>query len=434
MRPYRGRLVRWCAALLAMAATATGCTGHAPAGGDDLPRPSRSASAGACGRSLPCGVGEEWITRRLADGARVSIGVVTVRPSARVTVRPVVGDHLATTETVRRTARHERAVAAVNGSFFDTAGSPVFSGYPGDPLGILVVDGRLLSEAANGRTALILPGPGGRPRIGEVRSGMWLTAPDGAVRELDGVDRVPGRIVGCGGAGGDRPAGTGLPEQRPRHNQLCLDDSEIVAFTPDWGAHSPPGAPGSVEAVLDQDRRVTELRSPAGGEIPRTGSTLTGIGEGADWLREHARQGPPFVRRTNVTDGSGRSILTPGVSVLGAGPALLRGGETWINDAANGFTGDTSTERQPRTVAAVKADGTLLLAVFDGRSPASAGVTLREAAEILRSLGARDAINLDGGGSSTMVVNGRLRNRPRSAEGAPVRERAVADALVVVAR
>ena len=189
-----------------------------------------------------------------------------------------------------------------------------------------------------------------------------------------------------------------------------------------------------MEALLDQDRRVTELRSPAGGEIPRTGSTLTGIGEGADWLREHARQGPPFVRRTNVTDGSGRSILTPGVSVLGAGPALLRGGETWINDAANGFTGDTSTERQPRTVAAVKADGTLLLAVFDGRSPASAGVTLREAAEILRSLGARDAINLDGGGSSTMVVNGRLRNRPRSAEGAPVRERAVADALVVVAR
>ncbi|MGW1406636.1 phosphodiester glycosidase family protein [Streptomyces sp. NPDC002403] len=432
MRPYRGRLARWCAALLALAATATGCTGHAPAGRDVLPRPSRPA--GECGQGLPCGVGEKWITRRLADGARVSIGVVTVRPSARVTVKPVVGDHLATTETVRRTARRERAVAAVNGSFFDIAGSPVFSGYPGDPLGILVVDGRLLSEAANGRTALILPGPGGRPRIDEVRSGMRLTAPDGAVRELDGVDRVPGRIVGCGGTGGDRLAGTGLPEQRPRHNRLCLDDSEIVAFTPDWGAHSPPGAPGSVEAVLDQDGRVTQLRNPAGGEIPRSGSTLTGIGEGADWLREHARQGPPFVRRTTVTDGSGRSILAPGVSVLGAGPALLRGGETWINAAANGFTGDTSTERRPRTVAAVTADGTLLLAVFDGRSPADAGVTLREAAGILRSLGARDAINLDGGGSTTMVVNGRLRNRPRDTEGAPVRERAVADALVVVAR
>lgn len=434
VRPHRERLVRWYAVLLALAAVATGCAGHGPARRDDLPRSSPSPPAGACGQSLPCGVAAEWTTRRLADGAQVSIGTVTVRPSARVTVRPVVGDHLATTETVHRMARRERAVAAVNGSFFDTADSPVFSGYPGDPLGILVVDGRLLSEAANGRTALILPPPGGRPRIDEVRSVMGLTAPDGAARELDGVDRVPGRIVGCGGTGGDRSAATGLPEQRPRHNQLCLDESEIVAFTPDWGAHSPPGAPGSTEAVLDEGGRVTELRSPAGGEIPRTGSTLTGIGEGADWLRSHARQGLPVVRRTHVTDGSGRSILAPGGSVLGAGPALLRGGEPWINGVANGFTGDTSAERQPRTVAAVKADGTLLLTVFDGRSPASAGVTLREAAEVLRSLGARDAINLDGGGSTTMVVNGQLRNRPRSAQGAPVRERAVADALAVVPR
>ncbi|MET9656175.1 phosphodiester glycosidase family protein [Streptomyces sp. NPDC006510] len=432
MRPHRERLVRWCAVLLAMAVTAAGCTGHGPGRRDDPPRPSRPA--GGCGQTLPCGVEAEWITRRLADGAPVSLGVVTVSPSARVTVKPVVGDHLATTETVTRTARRERAVAAVNGSYFDTAGSRVFSGYPGDPLGVLAVDGRLLSEAANGRTALILPGPGGRPRIDEVRSGMRLTAPDGAVRELDGVDRVPGRIVGCGGTGGDRPAGTGLPEQRPRHNQLCLDESEIVAFTPDWGAYSPPGAPGSAEAVLDADGRVTELRSPAGGEIPRTGSTLTGVGEGADWLRRHARQGLPVGRRTSVTDSSGRNILAPGASVLGAGPALLRGGRTWINAAANGFTGDTSTERQPRTAVGIKADGTLLLVAFDGRSPTSAGVTLGEAAALLRDLGAADAINLDGGGSTTMVVNGRLRNRPRGAEGAPVRERAVADALAVLPR
>ncbi|MFD0344660.1 phosphodiester glycosidase family protein [Streptomyces sp. NPDC127117] len=424
MRPHRDRLVRWGAVLLAMVATATGCTGHGPARRDDSP----------CGQTLPCGVAAERITRRLADGARISISTVTVRPSARVTVKPAVGADLATAETVGRTARRARAVAAVNGSFFDTVGPPVSSGCPGDPLGVLIVDGRMLSEAANGRTALILPGRGGRPRIDEVRSGMWLTAPDGAVRELDGVDRVPGRIVGCGGTGGDRLAATGLPEQRPRHNQLCLDDSEIVAFTPDRGAHSPPGGPGSVEAVLDGNGRLTELRSPAGGAIPRTGSTLAGVGEGADWLRTHARQGLPFGRRTVVTDGSGRSVLAPGTSVLGAGPALLRGGETRINGVANGFTGDTSTERQPRTVVGIKADGTLLLAVLDGRSPDSAGATLREAAALLRDLGAVDALNLDGGGSSTMVVNGRLHNRPRDAEGAPVRERAVADALVVVER
>lgn len=190
-----------------------------------------------------------------------------------------------------------------------------------------------------------------------MRSGTRLSAPDGATRELDGVDRVPGRIVGCGGVGGDRLAATGLSEQRPRHNQLCLDESEIIAFTPVWGVHSPPGAPGSVEAVLDGSGRVTQVRSPAGGEIPRTGSTLVGMGQGADWLRLHARPGQQVARRTSVTDSAGRNILATGVSVLGAGPALLRGGEVRINDVVNGFTADTSTERQPRTVAGIKEDG-----------------------------------------------------------------------------
>lgn len=155
-------------------------------------------------------------------------------------------------------------------------------------------------------------------------------------------------------------------------------------------------------------------------------------GEGADRLRTHARQGLPFGRRTVVTDGTGRSVLTPGTSVLGAGRALLRGGETRINGAANGFAGDTSTERRPRTVRR-RQGGRHTAPRRPGRpGPASAGATLREAAALLHDLGAVDALNLDGGCSSTMVVNGRLHNRPRDAEGAPVRERAVADALVVV--
>lgn len=126
-----------------------------------------------------------------------------------------------------------------------------------------------------------------------------------------------------------------------------------------------------------------------------------------------------------MTDSAGRNILATGVSVLGAGPALLRGGEVRINDVVNGFTADTSTERQPRTVAGIKEDGSLLLAVFDGRTSASAGVTLREVAMLLRELGAVDAMNLDGGGSSTMVVRDRLFNRPSDVgrSGTPCRGR-----------
>ena len=74
----------------------------------------------------------------------------------------------------------------------------------------------------------------------------------------------------------------------------------------------------------------------------------------------------------------------------------------------------------------MRADGTLLLVTVDGRRPGwSAGMTLPEAARLMRSLGARDALNLDGGGSSTMTVRGEVVNRPIRPRG----ERAVSDGV-----
>lgn len=79
-----------------------------------------------------------------------------------------------------------------------------------------------------------------------------------------------------------------------------------------------------------------------------------------------------------------------------------------------------------------------MLVAVDGRQPGySAGMSLRELATLMRALGARDAINLDGGGSTTLVsadphAAGALRtaNHPSDAGG----ERAVGDALAVVRR
>jgi exopolysaccharide biosynthesis protein len=84
--------------------------------------------------------------------------------------------------------------------------------------------------------------------------------------------------------------------------------------------------------------------------------------------------------------------------------------------------------RQARTLAGVTEDGRLLLVTVDGRRPGwSVGMTLPEAARLMRSLGARDALNLDGGGSTTMVVRGQVVNRPSDRVG----ERPVSDALYV---
>jgi hypothetical protein len=71
------------------------------------------------------------------------------------------------------------------------------------------------------------------------------------------------------------------------------------------------------------------------------------------------------------------------------------------------FPYDWNVTRAPRSAIGVKADGTVVVAVVDGRADIghSVGATLAELAEIMRSLGCRDAMNMDGGGSSVMFVN-----------------------------
>jgi exopolysaccharide biosynthesis protein len=120
--------------------------------------------------------------------------------------------------------------------------------------------------------------------------------------------------------------------------------------------------------------------------------------------------------------------------VVGGGPQLLRTGRVAVAAQAEGFHPlrsffDTFVKgRQPRTLAGVTEEGRLLLVTVDGRRPGwSVGMTLPEAARLMRSLGARDALNLDGGGSTTMVVRGEVVNRPSDRAG----ERPVSDALFV---
>ena len=76
------------------------------------------------------------------------------------------------------------------------------------------------------------------------------------------------------------------------------------------------------------------------------------------------------------------------------------------------FFGSAIPNTHPRTAAGIRADGTLLLVVVDGRQPVSQGVDLEQLAALMLDLGAEEALNLDGGGSSSLFVNGGLLNRP----------------------
>ena len=85
--------------------------------------------------------------------------------------------------------------------------------------------------------------------------------------------------------------------------------------------------------------------------------------------------------------------------------------------------------RHPRTAVGFSRDrSTLYLLTVDGRTEKSVGMTVVELADLLRRLGAWQAMNFDGGGSATMVIDGLLANVPSD----PTGERAVGNALFVV--
>lgn len=375
------------------------------------------------------------------------VHVVRVAPTADVSVKAVHGKDISTSETVRSMAASSRALAAVNGSEFDIHTFPGFSGYEGVPQGLYVKDGVLLSAANNGRTALLLPGGGARARVTETTSTLQVTAPDGKVHPVDGVNRVPGRVAGCGGVGGDlfRVDGTWKPTLKPWRNQLCLDPDEIVMFRPEWGRSTPApsmGVADGVDVVMNGEGVVKEVRSPAGGPIPAGSRVLQGIGAGADWLKEKAAVGAVFKFGASIKDSEGNAVAGPALSaVAGGGPALVRNGEIFVNTAANGLTGFTGkpnhtlVQRHPRTMAGVTASGELLLVTVDGREVGnSVGVTWLEAAAVMKWLGATDAIGLGSGGDATMVIDGAVANHPMDDWGAKPSERKVSTAVVVVPR
>ena len=117
-------------------------------------------------------------------------------------------------------------------------------------------------------------------------------------------------------------------------------------------------------------------------------------------------------------------------ALVGGWPRIVRGGASVVEaaDSLEGTSTRFSTTRHPRSAVGVTRGGdTLLLVVVDGRQVASVGMSLAELARTMIGLGAWDALNLDGGGSTALVVGDSVVNTPSD----PTGERAVGDVLLV---
>ena len=118
------------------------------------------------------------------------------------------------------------------------------------------------------------------------------------------------------------------------------------------------------------------------------------------WTNAGSETSDPLVFEDPENLRKGKALTAE--QAVGGGPVLIQDSKIQINSKAEGF-GGSHLLRHPRTAIGYREDGKLILLVVDGRQEASAGVTLPELAEIMQSLGAVEALNLDGGGSGPLV-------------------------------
>jgi hypothetical protein len=193
----------------------------------------------------------------------------------------------------------------------------------------------------------------------------------------------------------------------------------------------------AVQLRRDAARGDTVLYRVAAPAIPLARRVPAAIAAGEALLAGSARAGDALSR---LRAGDRVTIVQrffpnrgPLQMLVGGWPRLLDAGRSVAAhaDSVEGTIARFSDARHPRSAAGFARDSaTLYLVAVDGRQEASVGATLEELATILRDLGAHDALNLDGGGSTALVVGGALANVPSDSSG----ERPVGNVIAVTRR
>jgi hypothetical protein len=349
-----------------------------PAGADGMAVPGGFSATGRT--ELAPGV--EHVTLRRA-GVPLIAHVAHIAPGAKVSVRGVLSNGAVAEdgERLERTSSmcaRVHCIAAVNGDF----------ALPGadQPVGGFVAGGVLQRTPVTTHHQLSIA-PDGKLTAGAL---AWT----GKLAALDLTD----------------VAITGVNVER--------GDDALVAYTNAWGATTltnqfgvelaghvvgddPIGTLGETVTVEFDAFHDGASNDAAGNTpIPANGVVFSGHGKSADALRDFWN---------HVETGTDRRALlrfdaaAPELESIGGTPILLKDGKRWFaDDGANFIAG-----RHPRTVVGWNPNGDTFMVTIDGRQPGtSEGATLAEAADFMAGLGATDAINLDGGGSTTFVVGG----------------------------
>lgn len=374
---------------------------------------SLSALCAICGyssaqdwRTLKPGVEYAEVTKEIS-GLNVNINLLRLDlTKVRLDVHHAMDAAIGTEKTSSIATRHG-AFAAINAGFFRLDNSI----WAGDSVGLLISNRVLLSESSNNRVCFL---------AANLANETIVTIG----KRIFTLDRVSTKTFGT--------ALSGLNRERKA--------DEIVRFTSAFGASTLTN-PDGMEIIVRQNK-IVEVNDLAGSsKIPSDGYVLSASGKKREELIGRVKVG----QKITLDSGGGvdhfNHFYTPeeqaliraygqSDSVVAGAPQLISSGKidiTWEEEKASKSFVET---RHPRTGVAKLKDGKFLMITVDGRSESSGGISLYDLADYLLSLGATDAMNLDGGGSTTMFVDGRVVNHPSDKEG----ERKVSDAILVTLR
>lgn len=330
------------------------------------------------------------------EPAPVRTHIVQINPGAPVKVRPIVsaGRVGSTREVVSSMCRRTGAIACVNANFATCPTCQI-------PHGAVVRKFQFVQSPADHQYQL------------KIQEGRMQTGPIEWSAQIEALRPSGSEILPITGVN----VGT-------RQDQITLHDRNFGTYT-----GSPPG---TVELVVRAPtpqwtggvrQRATILRLETGGNaaIPKRGAVLSGSGMGAHVLWAFAMNNGTVPLDLVVDSPAGLEMAVSGH------PTLLEDGQATELDPADGKV----TGLHPRTLVGWDDAGSMWFVVVDGRQAHSRGLTLEESRDLLQRLGATHGINLDGGGSSTMVTSCAqgwcVRNRPSDG-----RERLVTVGLAIV--
>jgi exopolysaccharide biosynthesis protein len=295
-------------------------------------------------------------------------------------LKPVLSNGaIAGLETVKDMEENNSSLAAVNGSYFASNG---------EIIGLLKLNNEIVSIPYITRTA-----------VGITSDNKLIfdqIAYQGSIRLPDG------RILAVNGVNCERGA-----DAVTLYNSYYGTSTKTNEFGQEYVITA-----GKVSAISPQD---TPLRS---------GSIVLSAHGAAARVMASLKVGDSV-----TVEQSLGSAFDKVPYALGAGPMLVKDGNLFVTTKQEEVASDIAVGRAPRTALGLTNRGHLLLVVVDGRQVTSKGLTLLELASFMQELGAVQAMNLDGGGSSELVIEGAVINKPSDGQ-----ERRVGDALILTGK